>query len=84
VLIRSHPPKENWVRLNNDGSSKDSVKAGCGGLIRGSDSEWLYGFSKFISNCSAYVVELWVYWKSLVCFFFAANLASASLLVVRG
>jgi hypothetical protein len=40
------------VRLNTDGSSKDNAKAGCGGLIRGSDGEWLGGFSKFIGNCS--------------------------------
>jgi ribonuclease HI len=59
VLIGWHPPKENWVRLNTDGSSKDNAKAGCGGLIRGSDGKWLGGFSKFIGNCSAYVAELW-------------------------
>jgi hypothetical protein len=52
LLGGMHTLKENWVRLNTDGSSKDNAKAGCGGLIRGSDGEWLGGFSKFIENCS--------------------------------
>ncbi|PNY16366.1 mitochondrial import receptor subunit TOM20-like protein [Trifolium pratense] len=39
-------PQEGWVKLNTDGASKDSCLAGCGGLIRGVDGEWLGGFSE--------------------------------------
>jgi ribonuclease HI len=31
----------------------------CGGVIRGSEGEWLDGFAKRISNCNTYIVELW-------------------------
>jgi hypothetical protein len=33
--------------LNIDGACRDGV-IGCGGVIRGSDREWLNGFSKLI------------------------------------
>ncbi|MCI17069.1 ribonuclease H protein, partial [Trifolium medium] len=59
ALIRWQPPQENWVRLNTDGSSKDSLTVGCGGLICGSDGQWLGGFSKFVGSCSACVAEFW-------------------------
>jgi ribonuclease HI len=60
ALISWHPPPINWVKLNTDGSSKNNMTAaGCGGLIRGNDGEWLGGFSKFVGSCSACVAELW-------------------------
>lgn len=48
----------NWVKLNRDGACKGGNIASCGGIIRGSDGEWIGGFTKFIGNCSAFVVEL--------------------------
>ncbi|MCI29347.1 hypothetical protein A2U01_0050556 [Trifolium medium] len=33
------PPPEGWVRLNMDGSCKEGNRAGCGGLVRGSEGE---------------------------------------------
>ncbi|MCI60412.1 ribonuclease H protein [Trifolium medium] len=44
--------------MNSDGSCKDNGIAGCGGLIRGSDGEWLGDFAKHIGSGSAYVAEL--------------------------
>ncbi|MCH84578.1 ribonuclease H protein, partial [Trifolium medium] len=31
----------------------------CGGVICGSEGEWLDGFAKRIGNCNTYIVELW-------------------------
>jgi hypothetical protein len=32
----------------SDGSYKEGMVAGCGSVIRGSDSEWLSGFAKLV------------------------------------
>ncbi|GAU34270.1 hypothetical protein TSUD_321160 [Trifolium subterraneum] len=53
------PPRDLFVRLNTDGAYKEHVVAGCGGLIRGSQGEWLGGFAKCVGLCSAFVAELW-------------------------
>lgn len=58
-FIRWRPPQVHWVKLNTDGACKGGNIAGCGGIIRGSDGEWIGGFAKFIGDCSAFVVELW-------------------------
>ncbi|MCI19679.1 RNA-directed DNA polymerase (Reverse transcriptase), partial [Trifolium medium] len=50
---------DGWVILNTDGASKYSGSAGCGGLIHGTDGEWLGRFSKNIGICNAFVAELW-------------------------
>jgi ribonuclease HI len=34
-------------------------RAGCGGIIRGNQGEWLGGFAKGVGVCSAFVAELW-------------------------
>jgi ribonuclease HI len=44
--------------LNIDGAWKDGV-IGCGGVIRGSEGEWIYGFNKFIGRGEVYMAELW-------------------------
>ncbi|KAI5438045.1 hypothetical protein KIW84_023962 [Lathyrus oleraceus] len=60
-LIQEHrvnvgwkPPKEGWVCLNVDGACQNGV-IGCGGVIRGSDEEWLGDFSNFIRRGEVYV-----------------------------
>jgi hypothetical protein len=58
VLISWKPRPEGWVRLNMDGSCKEGNRAGCGGLVRGSEGEWLGGLSKFVGSCSACIAEL--------------------------
>jgi ribonuclease HI len=52
------PPLAGWVCLNIDGACKDGV-IGCGGVIRGSEGEWIYGFSKIIGRGEVYMAELW-------------------------
>ncbi|CAJ2661468.1 unnamed protein product [Trifolium pratense] len=52
-------PSVSWIRLNTDGAAKVGAIAGCGGVLRGNNVEWIFGFSKNIGICSAYVAELW-------------------------
>jgi ribonuclease HI len=65
VFVGWKPPPNGWVKLNSDGSCKDNGIAGCGGIIRGSDGEWLGGFAKRIGKCSAYMAELWGVYEGL-------------------
>jgi hypothetical protein len=58
-LIRWKPPKPLFVLLNTDGAVKENRIAGCGGVIRGDQGEWLGGFAKCVGLCSAFVAELW-------------------------
>ncbi|PNX61822.1 ribonuclease H, partial [Trifolium pratense] len=59
------PPTGSFVKLNTDGARKDNGKAGCGGVIRGSQGEWLGGFAKGVGTCSAFVAELWGVFEGL-------------------
>jgi ribonuclease HI len=59
AMIRWNPPQTNFVRLNTDSAYKVNQAAGCGGVIRGCDGEWLGGFAKGVGLCSAFVAELW-------------------------
>jgi ribonuclease HI len=59
VLVRWIPPKPLFVRLNTDGAYKEHKIAGCGGVLRGADGEWLGGYAKCVGLCSAFVAELW-------------------------
>jgi ribonuclease HI len=59
AMIRWNPPKTNFVRLNTDGAYKVNQAAGCGGVIRGCDGEWIGGFAKGVGLCSAFMAELW-------------------------
>ena len=60
------PPIGNFVKLNTDGARKQNNKAGCGGVIRGGQGEWLGGFAKGVGDCSAFVAELWGMFEGLV------------------
>jgi hypothetical protein len=57
VLIGWSPPRTSFVKLNTDGASKDNQIAGCGGVIRGCQGDWLGGFAKCVGKCSAFVAE---------------------------
>jgi ribonuclease HI len=59
------PPTGNFVKLNTDGARKQNNKAGCGGVIRGGQGEWLGGFAKGVGDCSAFVAELWGVFEGL-------------------
>ncbi|CAJ2675557.1 unnamed protein product [Trifolium pratense] len=58
VQIGWQPPNGSFVKLNTDGARKNNGRAGCGGVIRGSQGEWLGGFAKGVGSCSAFVAEL--------------------------
>ncbi|MCI08973.1 ribonuclease H protein, partial [Trifolium medium] len=53
------PPPSDWIKLNTDGSCSNDGKIGCGGILRGSEGEWLGGFAKFIGKGNAYIAKLW-------------------------
>jgi len=80
-------PPIGWVKINTDGACKDGSIAGCGGLIRGSEGEWLAGFSKFLGKCNAFIAELWGVLEGLRCAkrmgFTAVELNVDSLVVVN-
>ncbi|CAJ2662636.1 unnamed protein product [Trifolium pratense] len=59
VYISWKPPCGSYVKLNTDGACKDQNRGGCGGIIRGSQGEWLGGFARGLGNCSAIIAELW-------------------------
>jgi ribonuclease HI len=64
-LIGWKPPRESFIKLNTDGAYKVNQIAGCGGVIRGSQGEWLGGFAKGIGLCSAFIAELWGVFEGL-------------------
>jgi ribonuclease HI len=65
VMISWKAPPMEWVRLNRDGSCGYNDVLGCGGVLRGSDGEWLGGFSKFIGQGKLFVTELWGVFEEL-------------------
>ncbi|PNX58971.1 hypothetical protein L195_g051182 [Trifolium pratense] len=50
VMIHWSPPNPHFVKLNTDGAFKDKQIAGCGGVIRGNQGEWLGGFAKCVAS----------------------------------
>jgi L1 cell adhesion molecule like protein len=52
-------PEGDWIMLNTDGASRGNSVAGCGGLLRNSNGQWLGGFSHHLGSCNAYLAELW-------------------------
>ncbi|QHO40259.1 Putative ribonuclease H protein [Arachis hypogaea] len=58
--IEWKPPPIEWVKLNTNGLVIESVKtAGCGGLIRTHEGDWVGGFMANLGNCHAFRAELW-------------------------
>ncbi|XP_028785542.1 uncharacterized protein LOC114741444 [Neltuma alba] len=53
-------PERGWVKVNSDGSSRgDPGPAGCGGVLRDHEGEWIVGFGKGLGWCTAYEAECW-------------------------
>lgn len=53
-------PKDNYVKLNTDGSlNPTSGMASTGGLLRDSNSRWLGGFHINLLATSSLMTELW-------------------------
>jgi ribonuclease HI len=65
VSIAWQCPEDGWLSLNTDGASRGEVIAGCGGLLRNSNGQWLGGFSKNLGRCNAYLAELWGVYEGL-------------------
>ena len=60
VQIRWDKPQSGWFCLNTDGFALGSSgKAGCGGLIRNDQGEWVGGFSRRLGCISSFTAELW-------------------------
>ncbi|GAU30112.1 hypothetical protein TSUD_295930 [Trifolium subterraneum] len=60
IFIGWRKPREGWVKLNCDGSQNDRLGlAGCGGLLRNSDDNWLKGYSRKLENCDALHAKMW-------------------------
>jgi ribonuclease HI len=66
-LIKWSPPKIAFVKLNTDGACRQNQIAGCGGVIRGNQGEWLGGYARCVGLCSAFVAELWGVLEGLRC-----------------
>jgi ribonuclease HI len=65
ALVGWKCPQVGWVKLNSDGACRKDGRSGCGGVIRGSDGEWLGGFAKYVGRCSVFVAELWGVYEGL-------------------
>ena len=58
-LISRQIPKEDWLKLNCDGSVLYSGKASCGGLLRNALGEFLADFAANVNTCPIIVAEVW-------------------------
>ena len=58
-LVRWLPPPTGHLKLNSDGSVRDSGHAAAGGLLRDSLGHWKHGFSANIGITSPLEAELW-------------------------
>ncbi|KAK2378078.1 TMV resistance protein N [Trifolium repens] len=56
-----------WIKYENtDGAAKsNTTMAGCGGILRNDNDNWITGFSKFLGNTSAYMAEVWGLYEGL-------------------
>ncbi|MCI59033.1 ribonuclease H protein, partial [Trifolium medium] len=66
-MIRWNAPREGFIKLNTDGACRSDQIAGCGGVIRSSQDEWIRGYAKNVSRCNAFVAELWGVLEGLRC-----------------
>jgi hypothetical protein len=52
-------PREEWIKLNCDGTFKNSLGlAGCGGLFWNSDGKWVKGYARKIKTYDALCIEM--------------------------
>jgi hypothetical protein len=60
IFIQWKCPNEGWVKFDCDGAHKKSVDlAGCGGLLRDSNGQWIQGYTQKIRTCDALHAEMW-------------------------
>ncbi|KAL0002947.1 hypothetical protein SO802_016728 [Lithocarpus litseifolius] len=49
-----------WKKLNTDGSVLGSFgQAGCGGVVRDEQGNWIAGFTRHIGTTNCFAAELW-------------------------
>ena len=54
------PPRNEWITLNTDGCCKGNFElAGCGGLLRNTNGDWIKGYSYNIGSCNVLAAEMW-------------------------
>ena len=60
VRVGWEKPQVGWCCVSTDGyTSTNSGRAGCGGLIRDAQGEWVGGFSKRLRCLDSFIAELW-------------------------
>ena len=60
INVKWNQPPANWYKLNSDGSSLDNPgRAGGGGIIRNSNSEWVAGYARAIGCTTNVAAKLW-------------------------
>ena len=58
--LRWERPPTGWKKLNTDGSYLGGLdRAGCGGLVRDEQGEWVVGFTRHIGSTNSFIAELW-------------------------
>ena len=51
---------QGWKKLNTNGACNElHGLAGCGGVVRSEDGQWVVGFSKRIGVTNSFAAELW-------------------------
>nr|GMD70526.1 putative ribonuclease H-like domain-containing protein [Ipomoea batatas] len=65
-FLRWIKPMDGWYKLNTDGSrDAQSGKIGCGGVLRDSNGDWIWGFSCNLGEGSIMEAEAWGILKGL-------------------
>ncbi|OMP07401.1 reverse transcriptase [Corchorus olitorius] len=60
VHLSWEKPKEQWLKLNVDGSwNQQKNIAAAGGVFRNSQGNWIGGFGANMGNCSIDIAEMW-------------------------
>lgn len=57
-MVKWEKPELGWCKVNTDGATFDSGLAGCGGVIRGDQGEWIRGSSCKLGPCNAKMAEV--------------------------
>lgn len=65
--IKWIPPDPGWMKCNVDGACRrDGSEAGCGGVLRDSSGNWIFGFLLNLGGMDNLSAKLWGIWQGLV------------------
>uniref|UniRef100_A0A2C9V8R2 RNase H type-1 domain-containing protein n=1 Tax=Manihot esculenta TaxID=3983 RepID=A0A2C9V8R2_MANES len=60
TFISWSPPTMGWIAINTDGAVKGCPgPAGCAGVFRDSNGDWILGYQSALGTCTAIEAELW-------------------------